>query len=223
MSTASHVLVVEDEPKLAAALRDYLLAAGFHVSVLHRGDAVLPWLDAHRTDAVLLDLMLPGMDGLEICRSIRRDRDLPILMLTARSEDIDRLLGLELGADDYLCKPYNLREVVLRVRAVLRRATAQPGAHPALPFTLDADRFVVRRDSRSVELTATECRLLAKLCERPGRILSRAQLVTAVYGDDHDVSERAIDSHVKNLRRKLESLELAVIDAVYGAGFRLDV
>lgn len=219
----SQVLVVEDEPRIATALRDYLEASEFEVTVLDRGDLVTDWLRLNHADAVLLDVMLPGIDGLTLCREIRRDSEIPILMLTARVEDVDRLLGLELGADDYICKPFNLREVVLRLRAVLRRFHATATSGHLLPFELDTDRLEVVHDGRKLALTPVETRLLAKLCERPGKIYSRSQLQDAAYDDHRVVNDRTVDSHVRNLRRKLESFGLDPIASVYGVGFRLQL
>lgn len=217
-----HVLIVEDEPKIASALADYVRAAGYRASVAGRGDVVPALVAAQRVDAILLDLMLPGMDGLDVCCAVRATSQVPILMLTARVEEVDRLLGLELGADDYICKPFSLREVVSRLRAVLRRS-APSGAAPALPFSLDADRHALRVGSRDVALTPVEFRLLACLCERPGRILSRQRLLDAAYVDHRVVSDRTVDSHIRNLRRKFEALGLAPIASIYGVGFRLDL
>ena len=219
----SQVLVVEDEPRIATALRDYLEASEFEVTVLDRGDLVTDWLRLTHADAVLLDVMLPGIDGLTLCREIRRASEIPILMLTARVEDVDRLLGLELGADDYICKPFNLREVVLRLRAVLRRFHATATSGDLLPFELDTDRLEVVHDGRKLALTPVETRLLAKLCERPGKIYSRSQLQDAAYDDHRVVNDRTVDSHVRNLRRKLESFGLDPIASVYGVGFRLQL
>ncbi len=220
-SVKHHILIVEDEPKIAAALADYVRAAGYDASVAGRGDLVPGIIAARQVDAILLDLMLPGMDGLDVCRAVRAVSQVPILMLTARVEEVDRLLGLELGADDYICKPFSLREVVSRLRAVLRRS-APPDRAPALPFSLDADRHEVRVGARAVALTPVEYRLLACLCERPGKIVSRQRLLDAAYIDYRVVSDRTVDSHIRNLRRKFEELGLAPIASIYGVGFRLE-
>ncbi len=222
MSSNLHVLVVEDEPKIAALLRDYLLAADFRVSVLDHGSGVADWVRRHTPDALLLDVMLPGEDGLSICRSLREFSDLPILLITARVEEIDRLLGLELGADDYICKPFSPREVVARVKAVLRRARSQTSAAPTLPITLDEERFEARVHGRALSLTPVEFRLLGKLTAQPGRVFSRQQLMDALYRDHRVVSDRTIDSHVKNLRRKLGEAGFDPIASVYGVGYRIE-
>ncbi|HEY0178985.1 MAG TPA: response regulator [Dokdonella sp.] len=217
----AHVAVVEDEPKIAALLRDYLVAAGFRVSVLDSGVGAIAWVRERAPDAVLLDVMLPGLDGLAICRGVRAFSNVPILMITARVEEIDRLLGLELGADDYICKPFSPREVVARVRAVLRRVRAGSGA-AASGVELDEAQFEARLHGRTLALTPVEFRLLAKLSSQPGRVFSRAQLIDALYRDHRVVSERTVDSHVKNLRRKLAELGVDPIASVYGVGYRFE-
>ena len=215
------VLVIEDEPKIAALLRDYLVAAGYRVGVRETGEGAIEWVRAQAADALLLDLMLPGMDGLAICRGVRAQSDLPILMITARVEEIDRLLGLELGADDYICKPFSPREVVARVRAVLRRAATR-GQPQASAVELDDDRFEACVRGRRLELTPVELRLLRKLSQQPGRVYSRAQLIDAAYEDHRVVSERTVDSHIKNLRRKLADAGVDPIASVYGVGYRYE-
>ncbi len=216
-----HVLVVEDEPKIAALLRDYLLAANYRVSVRDSGAGTVDWVRAHAPDALLLDLMLPGEDGLSICRGLRAFSSIPILMITARVEEIDRLIGLELGADDYICKPFSPREVVARVKAVLRRAHFNPAAQTA-PIELDEARFEARVRGHALTLTPVEFRLLSKLAAQPGRVFSRQQLIDASYLDHRVVSDRTVDSHVKNVRRKLAELGVDPISSVYGVGYRLE-
>jgi two-component system response regulator BaeR len=218
---AAHVLVIEDEPKLAALLRDYLLAAGYRVDVRETGDGAADWILAQAPDAVLLDLMLPGTDGLSICRSVRAHSNVPILMITARVEEIDRLLGLELGADDYICKPFSPREVVARVRAVLRRAAASASV-AMTPIELDEARFEARVRGQRLVLTPVEFRLLRKLDSQPGRVFSRSQLIDALYEDHRVVSDRTVDSHIKNLRRKLADAGIDPIASVYGVGYRYE-
>jgi two-component system, OmpR family, response regulator BaeR len=217
----AHIVVIEDEPKIAALLRDYLLAAVYRVSVLDTGSGAVDWIRANAPDAILLDIQLPGEDGLSVCRGVRAFSNVPILMITARVEEIDRLLGLELGADDYLCKPFSPREVVARVKAVLRRAASATPTTPP-PIALDEDRFEARVDGRALSLTPIEFRLLQKLSAQPGRVFSRQQLMDAVYQDHRIVSDRTVDSHVKNLRRKLADLGHDPIASVYGIGYRLE-
>jgi two-component system response regulator BaeR len=220
MNVGAHVLVVEDEPKIAALLRDYLVAADYHVSVLASGAGAVDWVREHKPDAILLDVMLPGEDGLSICRGVRTFSTLPILIVTARVEELDRLLGLELGADDYICKPFSPREVVARIRAVLRRTRADIPV--AAPIELDNERFEARVRGRALALTPVEFRLLDKLVAQPGRVFSRQQLIDALYRDHRVVSDRTVDSHVKNLRRKLVELGVDPIASVYGVGYRFE-
>ncbi len=221
MSDAAHVLVVEDEPKIAALLRDYLVAANYRASVLASGASAVEWVREHGPDAILLDVMLPGVDGLTICRNVRAFSTIPILMITARVEEIDRLLGLELGADDYICKPFSPREVVARVKAVLRRVGADVAASPP-PIELDDERFEARVRGQALSLTPVEFRLLDKLVTQPGRVFSRQQLMQAAYRDHRVVSDRTVDSHVKNLRRKLVEHGVDPIASVYGVGYRFE-
>jgi two-component system response regulator BaeR len=217
-----HILVVEDEPKIAALLRDYLVNADYEVTVLDDGAAAANWVREHTPDAVLLDIMLPGQSGLEVCKSIRGFSSVPILIITARVEEIDRLLGLELGADDYICKPFSPREVVARVKVVLRRMNAITQAAPS-PIELDESRFEVRVRGQPMSATPVEFRLLRKLLAQPGRVFSRQQLMDAAYRDHRVVSDRTVDSHVKNLRRKLAEAGFDPITSVYGVGYRLEL
>lgn len=216
-----HILIVEDEPKLATLVRDYLVAGGFQASIFARGDDAVDWIREHQPAAILLDINLPGLDGLGVCREVRAFSDVPILLVTARVEEIDRLLGLELGADDYICKPFSPREVVARVRAVLRR-TSPALPRPAAEVVLDEDRFEARIHGQALNLTPVEFRLLGKLVSQPGRVFSRDQLIGALYADHRVVSDRTVDSHVKNLRRKLSELGYDPISAVYGVGYRFE-
>jgi two-component system response regulator BaeR len=223
MTSAAHVLVVEDEAKLASLLEDYLKASFYRVTVLSEGTGASRWVREHAPDAILLDLMLPGVDGLSVCREIRTFSNVPILMVTARVEEIDRLLGLELGADDYICKPFSPREVVARVKAVLRRAhSEQHGVVSPLQF--DDERQEARFHGRTLPLTPVELRLLRALAARPGRVLSRSQLIDALYLDHRVVSDRTVDSHIKNLRRKIvETCGGAdPVSSIYGLGYKLE-
>jgi len=217
------ILVVEDEPKLANLLRDYLEQAGYVPHCLGNGREVVPWVREQAPDLVLLDLMLPGKDGMEICKEIRSFSVVPIIMVTARVEEIDRLLGLELGADDYICKPFSPREVVARVKAVLRRAGGQP-APAGHGLLLDKDRFQATLHGRDLDLTAIEFQLLHILAGNPGRIFSRSQLMNRIYTDQRVVSDRTIDSHVKKLRRKIAAAapDEEWIHSLYGVGYKLE-
>ena len=217
------ILVVEDEPKLANLLRDYLEQAGYDPHCLGDGREVVPWVRGQAPDLVLLDLMLPGKDGMEILREIRSFSVVPILVVTSRVEEIDRLLGLELGADDYICKPFSPREVIARVRAVLRRTGGQPS--PARHgLSLDRERFQATLHGRDLDLTAIEFQLLHILAENPGRIFSRSQLMDRIYPDRRVVSDRTIDSHVKKLRRKIASAAPGEewIHSLYGVGYKVE-
>lgn len=222
MNESSHVLIIEDEPKLSALMSDYLIAAGFGTSILENGNTAVDWIREHRPDAILLDINLPGVDGLTLCRQIRAFSEVPILMLTARVEEIDRLLGLELGADDYICKPFSPREVVARIRAVLRR-TRPIDTTVESAVVLDEERFEARVHGKPLTLTPVEFRLLGKLASQPGRVFSREQLIGALYADHRVVSDRTVDSHVKNLRRKLIEAGIDPISAVYGVGYRFEL
>jgi len=224
MSKTNHILIVEDEAKLATLEADYLHHAGFTTDILDDGDAVIPWLKLHHPDLILLDLMLPGRDGVSICREIRSFSSIPIIMITARVEEIDRLLGLEMGADDYICKPFSPREMVARVKAILRRL--QPLTDNQLPhqLQLDANSFKVLIADNEIQLTLVEFQLLQALQQQPGRIFSRAKLMDLIYTDQRIVSDRTIDSHIKKLRKKLAELipNQELIYSVYGAGYRFD-
>lgn len=220
------ILIVEDEERLASLVADYLVAAGFRTHRIADGARVLDWFRVNRPDLVLLDLMLPGKDGLSLCRELRGESQVPIIMTTARVEEIDRLLGLELGSDDYVCKPYSPRELVARVKAVLRRtlAVAAPVSDGPGPIELHPDSLRVRAGDREIELTAVEFALLATLHQSPGRIYSRERLMDRIYSDHRVVSDRTIDSHVKKLRRRLAELlpDRELIHSVYGVGYRYE-
>jgi len=219
------ILVVDDEPKIAELARDYLEHAGFAVLTAVDGRSALATVRQRRPDLVVLDLGLPGLDGLDVTRELRRDSTIPIVMLTARDDELDKLLGLELGADDYLTKPFSPRELVARVRAVLRRTDRPADAAEIIhagDVTLDLPRMRVEVAGTPVDLTPTEFQLLATLAARPGRIFTRAQLLDALRGVAFESYERAIDSHVKNLRRKLEPdpRRPRYVLTVYGVGYR---
>jgi two-component system response regulator BaeR len=217
-----HILIVEDEIKLAELLRDYLHSHGFTTALVHHGDEVAAALTERRPDLMLLDLMLPGRSGLDICKDVRRHSDLPIIMVTARVEEIDRLLGLELGADDYICKPFSPREVVARVKTVLRRS--RHVTPPGDGLELDEARYQARLQGQTLDLTAVEFLLLKTLAARPGCIFSRDRLMDAIYQDNRIVADRTIDSHIKKIRRKLAAVlpDRELIHAVYSVGYKFE-
>jgi DNA-binding response OmpR family regulator len=220
------VLVVDDEPKIAALARDYLEHAGFAVIVAGEGRGALALARSRRPDLVVLDLGLPGLDGLDVARALRRDSDVPILMLTARTDEADRIVGLELGADDYVTKPFSPRELVARVRAILRRTeiatTLADAPIRILDVEIDPARLRVSMAGRPVDLTPTEFALLGTLARQPGRVFTRSQLLDAIHGIAFEAYERAIDGHVKNLRRKLEPdpAHPRYLLTVHGVGYR---
>jgi len=222
---APRILIVEDEPKLGQLLIDYLHAANFTPELINHGDLVIPYVRQTPPDLILLDLMLPGTDGLTLCREIRRFSEVPIVIVTAKIEEIDRLLGLELGADDYICKPYSPREVVARVKTILRRYKKTQNFSidaDSSPLLIDEGRFQASWRGKLLELTPAEFRLLKTLSTEPGKVFSREMLLNHLYDDYRVVTDRTIDTHIKNLRRKLEALdsEPSFIRAVYGMGYR---
>ena len=219
------VLVVEDDAKIAALVVDYLVANGFTAEHVADGREVVARVKASTPAAVILDLMLPGMDGMEVCKALRRFSSVPILMLTARVDEIDRLLGLELGADDYVCKPFSPREVIARVKALVRRAEGRVAGEPLEGgFVVDETAQRVRIGDRALPLTPVEFRLLKVLISQPGRVYSRDQLLDTIHEDFRDVSDRAVDSHIKNIRRKIAAASpgLDCIQSVYGVGYRFE-
>jgi len=219
------ILVVDDEPSIAQIATDYLRHGGFGVVTASNGADALALARAQRPDLIVLDLGLPRMDGIEVAKTLRREGDIPIIMLTARIEESDRLAGLELGADDYVTKPFSPRELVARVRSVLRRVDPGAGGGDLLrrgDLVIDNTRMQVSRDGTPVDLTPTEFHLVAALARKPGRIFTRAQLLDAVRGDDAEAFDRAIDTHIKNIRRKIEpdARQPRYILTVYGMGYK---
>jgi len=219
------ILVVDDEPKIVQIARDYLERAGFGVVAAGDGRSVLAMVRSAKPDLIVLDLALPGMDGLDVTRALRRESEIPIIMLTARDDEADRLVGLELGADDYIVKPFSPKELVARVRAVLRRwdgARAGTEVVRAGDLMLDVPRMQATIGDRALSLTPTEFQVLAVMARQPGRIFTRGQLLEAVHGIAVESYERAIDSHIKNIRRKLEPdpRHPRYILAVHGIGYK---
>jgi two-component system response regulator BaeR len=221
-ANARRILIVEDDPKIARLLADYLGRDGFDTLNLGDGQAALSHIERSVPDLIVLDLMLPSLDGVALCRAVRRFSDVPIIMVTARVDEVDRLLGLDIGADDYVCKPFSPREVAARVRALLRRADSLKSMRP--DWHVDEVGLRISWQGQWLPLTQLEFRMLRLLLTRPGRVFSRAQLLDSVHQDMRDVSDRAIDSHIKNLRRKIQAVEPAFesIVSVYGVGYRFD-
>lgn len=217
------ILIVEDEKRLAELHRDYLQKAGYDTVWLEDGNQVTPWVKQNSPDLILLDLMLPGKDGLDICKELRHFSGIPIIMVTARVEEIDRLLGLEFGADDYICKPFSPREVVARVKAVLRRG--QPTGPSDELLVIDQDCYLATIKGVKLDLTAVEFQLLSILANRPGQIFSRDQLMERIYNDERIVCDRTIDSHIKKLRKKIAAAApgLELIRSVYSVGYKYEV
>jgi DNA-binding response OmpR family regulator len=224
---SARVLVAEDDRMQADLIRVYLERDGHSVRVVHDGRAALEHARTRRPDLLVLDVMMPSMDGLDVCRILRAESDVPILLLTARSTEDDKLLGLDIGADDYVTKPFSPRELAARVRALLRRAgkgaPSAPDVRTVGDLEIDAARFEVRVAGRPVVLTAKEFGILETLAAEPGRVFTRSQIIDRAFGFDHDVLERTVDAHVLNLRRKIEQdpAEPRHVQTVYGRGYRL--
>jgi two-component system, OmpR family, response regulator BaeR len=225
MSTSNHqILIVEDEIKIAQVLCEYLERAGYDVSCLRRGDEVIPQVKKNPPALILLDIMLPGMDGMGVCRELRKSSSIPIIMITARVDEIDRLLGLELGADDYVCKPFSPREVVARVKAVLRRIQPRQTEVQLTvgEISLDEEKHQVLISGKEVKLTPCEFQLLKALLAHPNRVFSRSELLNLVQGYDFEGYDRTIDTHIKNLRKKVATMAPGqeLVSTVYGIGYK---
>lgn len=223
--TDKRVLIVEDEEKIASLVSDYLVRDGYETRIVGDGSAVGDAMQTFLPSLVLLDLMLPGKDGLQVCREIREQSEIPVIMVTARVDEIDRLLGLELGADDYICKPFSPREVVARVKTVLRRV--QLVKAPSADYRgvrINEERFQATVNATVLDLTPVEFRLLSLMLTQPGRVYSRQHLISRVYDDGRIVGDRTVDSHVKNLRKKLRDVTGSddLIHSVYGVGYKLE-
>ena len=221
---SDRIAIIEDEPRIASLLADYLRHAGMEPAVFHDASSALDSLQREPADAILLDLMLPDMDGMDVCREIRRFSTAPVLMVTARVDEVDRLLGLEVGADDYICKPFSPKEVVARVRAALRRARLSFTQDGLNGLSLDENRYEARYQGAAAQLTVVEFGLLRSLLGHPGHIRSRAQLIDSAYNDHRVVSDRTVDSHIRKLRKKLAEAfpGMSFIESVYGAGYRYE-
>lgn len=224
-ASKARILVVEDEQKIADILADYLKQSGYEFLHRNSGIGIVEFVRESPPSLVLLDIMLPGMDGLEICREIRKFSQVPIIMVTARVDELDRLLGLELGADDYICKPFSPREVVARVKSVLRRHNFKPEEESKGPFEVDDDSMRIRLNGQKLDLTPTEHRILAKFISSPGRVYSRGQLLDLCSAAAEQSIDRTVDSHVKNIRKKVAAImpDRDVIHSVYGVGYRFEL
>ena len=224
-SAQQHILIVEDEEKLASLLTDYLRAADYDTTWIANGNLVLDEIRKVRPDLMLLDLMLPGRDGIGICRELRTFSDMPVIMLTARVDEVDRLLGLSVEADDYICKPFSPREVVARIKTILRRARSGEAQPSVSGLTIDVSGHRASLRGNPLELTPIEFKLLATLTRVPGRVYSRAQLLDLLHNDHRAVTDRAIDSHIRNLRRKLEDADPSqeIIRSIYGVGYKAEL
>lgn len=223
----NHILIVEDEEKIASILKDYLEQNEYKTHWISNGSMVISYVKENQVDLILLDLMLPGLSGTEICKEIRKFSDLPIIMLTAKVDEIDRLIGLELGADDYICKPFSPREVVARVKSVLRRT------HPTIqnqdirlgPVHLNLDTRVTQIQGKNLDLTPSEFGILATMAQYPNKVFSRNELLNKVLGNDFEGYDRTIDTHIKNLRKKINNTipEQEIITSIYGVGYKLNI
>ncbi len=219
------VLIVEDEKKLANILIEYLQKDGFQTKHIAIGSEVIPWVKGHNPDLILLDLMLPEMNGKQICQEIRTFSSLPIIMVTAMVEEIDRLIGLELGADDYICKPFSPKEVTARVKAVLRRSDPDYIKHSqSKGFQVNSDQYSVTLAGQKLDLTPVEFRLLSMFIEYPNRVYNRDQILNNVFDDGRIVLDRTVDTHIKNLRQKLQAVNAKsdYIRSIYGIGYSFE-
>ena len=223
------ILVVDDETKITDVLRLYLERDGFHVSSASNGKQAIEKATSYKPDLIILDLNLPDIDGLEVCRTIRKQSNVPVIMLTGRGEEVDKIVGLELGADDYVTKPFSAREIVARVKAVLRRQTPEattPEKTTIGRLTIDVGRYEATCEGQRLDLTTTEFKLLVTLAQAPGRVFSRTQLLDAVQGIDYDGYDRTVDAHIKNLRQKMTASNATCgcqIETVRGVGYKLEV
>ncbi len=219
------ILIVEDEPKLAQLLADYLAHDGFESHIIEDGDNVISWVKHYAPDLILMDIMLPKRDGISLCKEIREFSTVPLFLLTARIGETDRLKGLEIGADDYICKPYSAKEVVARIKALFRR---QQNFSPDLPtvsgFSLDKVKCHAYCEGVLLDLTLSEFRILSTLLDKRGKVYSRANLLDVLHEDERDISDRTVDTHIKNLRQKLQKItgKKDIIQAVYGMGYTIE-
>ena len=225
--TAKHILIVEDQIDLASLIQDYLMASDYTSEIISRGGQVLQYIQNHHVDLLLLDVQLPEINGFELCKQIRETSDLPIIFITARVEEVDRLLGLELGGDDYLCKPFSPKELIARIKTILRRISIQShhvAAEETKGIILDEDRLILSIFSSKIELTKTEANLFKLLFDSPGKIFSREKILDSIYSDYRVVSNRTVDSHIKKLRKKIYEAypKKELILSIYGVGYKFE-
>ena len=218
------ILIVEDEPKLSQSMSEYFSGIGYKTHIIDNGETVAEWVKENNPSLVLLDLMLPGKDGVAVCQEIRTFFQIPIIMVTAKSEEVDRLIGLEIGADDYVCKPFSLRELAARVKAVMRRHEYVPEATSGRGLSLEKAASTVRYQGKQVELTAIEYNIMEKLIRHPGRIFKRDELIDVAYTDGRIVNDRTVDSHMKKIRKKLSQVapDQKFVHSIYGAGYKFE-
>ncbi|MCG8671828.1 MAG: response regulator [Pseudomonadales bacterium] len=219
------ILIVEDEPKLSKSIAEYLGGSGYETHILDNGLEVSDWAKANDPILIVLDIMLPGKDGVSVCQELRTHSQVPIIMVTAKTEEIDRLIGLEVGADDYLCKPFSLRELVARIKAIMRRYEYVPNDKTGIRgLVLDKARASISYEDRTIELTAIEFNILERLLGQPGKIFNRDDLIDIAYGDGRIVNDRTVDSHMKKIRKKLREIapEEKFVHSIYGAGYKFE-
>ncbi len=225
MNQKHRILIVEDEPTLGELIHDYLIAADYEPTLINNGDDAAEWLARNQPELIVLDLMLPGMSGLDLCKFVREKSNTPIIMATAKVEEIDRILGLNIGADDYICKPYSPKELIARIKAILRRTlTQESNSFPTNPMSLNADNLSITVNKNTTELTLIEFKLIQLLSQDPGKIFSRQYIMDNIYNDYRIVSDRTVDSHIKKLRKKIQELqpEKQFIHSIYGAGYKFE-
>ncbi|MDX1696550.1 MAG: response regulator [Ketobacteraceae bacterium] len=218
------ILIVEDEPKLSQSMSEYFSGIGYRTKIIDNGNKAAAWVRENEPALILLDLMLPGKDGVAVCQEIRTFSQVPIIMVTAKTEEVDRLIGLEIGADDYVCKPFSLRELAARVKAVLRRFEYVPEAVSGRGLTLDKSSSTIQFQGKQVELTAIEYNIMEKLVRHPGRIFKRDELIDVAYTDGRIVNDRTVDSHMKKIRKKLGQVapDQKFVHSIYGAGYKFE-
>lgn len=223
---AEKILIVEDELKIAQLLSDYVSTEGYESQIVAEGNKAIKAFNDFQPNVILLDVMLPGMNGIDICKNIRKTSNVGIIIISAKTEEIDRLIGLEIGADDYICKPFSPKEVIVRIRSLLRRLNqSTTKSQSECIIQLDESSYSVKVKNQTIQTTSTEFRLLAILLKQPGRIYSRSQLVDKLHEHFSDISDRAIDSHIKNVRKKIKNIapETEIIKSVYGVGYKAEL